>query len=108
MWFRLRAKRFMGLKFNRQKPMGKYIVDFICMELHLIVELDGGQHSDQKAYDQRRDAWLEEQGFTVLRFWNSQVLQEMEAVLEYLRGWVEEHKPLSPSPSPASGRGETS
>ncbi len=109
MWFRLRAKRFLGLKFKRQVPMGNYIVDFACMELRLIVELDGGQHGEQMAYDGRRSAWLEGRGFTVLRFWNNQVMAELEAVLESLRLWVESQKPaLSPSPSPAGGRGETS
>jgi very-short-patch-repair endonuclease len=108
LWFQLRAKRFMGLKFKRQKPMGNYIVDFVCMELGLIVELDGGQHAEQLTYDRQRSAWLEGQGFTVLRFWNNQVLGEMEAVLEFLRLWVEEQGPLSPGPSPAGGRGEAS
>ncbi len=106
MWYRLRAKRFMGLKFKRQKPMGHYIVDFVCMELGLIVELDGGQHAEQVAYDRRRDAWLERQGFTVLRFWNNQALGEMEAVLEFLRLWVEEQKrPSPPAPLPQAGEG---
>src|SRR6218665_3844492 len=100
LWYRLRAKRFMGLKFKRQKPIGHYIVDFVCMELGLIVELDGGQHAEQGAYDRRRDRWLEEQGFTVVRFWNNQVLQEMEAVLEFLRVWVESKRAPSPPPPP--------
>lgn len=71
LWHHLRAHRFQGLKFKRQKPMGRYIVDFICMERQLIIEIDGGQHSEQMDYDQSRDAWLRSQGYTVLRFWNN-------------------------------------
>lgn len=65
LWYHLRAHRFMGLKFKRQKPMGRYFVDFVCVERRLIIELDGGQHAEQMAYDQHRDAWLRSQGYTV-------------------------------------------
>jgi len=68
LWYHLRAHRFMDLKFKRQKPMGRYVVDFVCMERRLIVEIDGGQHTEQVAYDQQRDAWLRGEGYTVLRF----------------------------------------
>ena len=100
LWYHLRAHRFMGFKFKRQKPMGRYIVDFVCLEHRLIIEVDGGQHAEQVAYDQYRDAWLRSQGYTVLRFWNNDVMQQMEGVLEQIRCT------LSPSPSPASVRGE--
>ncbi len=100
LWYHLRAHRFMNYKFKRQKPIGRYIVDFICMEHRLIIELDGGQHSEQVAYDQQRDAWLRGQGYTILRFWNNDVMQQLEAVLEQIRCT------LSPGPSPACGRGE--
>lgn len=103
LWYYLRAHRFMGLKFRRQKPVGNYIVDFVCRSHMLVVEVDGGHHSEQLAYDYRRDAYLKSEGFTVLRFWNNQVLNETEAVLEFIHQTVET---LSPSPSPASGRGE--
>ena len=102
LWYRLRAHRFMGLKFKRQKPMGCYIVDFVCLEHRLIIELDGGQHAEQVAYDQHRDAWLRSQGYTILRFWNNDVMQQLEGVLEQIRCAVT----LSPDPSPTSGRGE--
>ncbi len=102
LWYHLRAHRFMGLKFKRQKPMGRYIVDFVCLEHRLIIEIDGGQHAEQVAYDQHRDTWLRSQGFTVLRFWNNKVMQQLEAVLEQIRCTIA----LSPNPSPASGRGE--
>ena len=101
LWYHLRAHRFMGLKFKRQKPIGRYIVDFVCMERGIIVELDGGQHAENVAQDQKRDAWLSSQGYTVLRFWNNEVMQQLEGVLEKIRLVA-----LSPGPSPASGRGE--
>ena len=104
LWYHLRAHRFMGFKFKRQKPIGRYIVDFICMEHRLIIEIDGGQHAEQVTYDQRRDAWLRNQGYTVLRFWNNDVMQELEGVLEQIRSALVNS--LSPGPSPASGRGE--
>ena len=108
LWYQLRAHRFMHLKFKRQKPVGHYIVDFICQEYGVIVELDGGQHQDNAAYDQARDAWLRAQGYTVLRFWNNEVMQQMEAVLEAIRlAVVAAQAALSPCPSPASGRGES-
>ena len=101
LWFHLRAQRFMGLKFKRQKPVGPFIVDFICLELGLIIEADGGQHGDKR--DQRRNDWLMRQGFTVLHFWNNDILQRTESVLEQI--W-QVALTLSPTPSPASGRGE--
>ena len=85
LWYRLRASRFLNLKFKRQKPIGHYIVDFICIEQMLIVELDGGQHAMQLQYDTKRTQFLESQGFRVLRFWNNQVLSELESVLEEIR-----------------------
>lgn len=94
LWYHLRAHRFMGLKFKRQKPMGSYIVDFVCVEHRLIIELDGGQHADDVTYDQRRDAWLRGQGYTVLRFWNNDVMQQLDGVLEQIR------LTLSPAPLP--------
>lgn len=85
LWLYLRAHRFMGLKFKRQKPVGNYIVDFICHSPKMIIEIDGGQHVEQAGYDRQRDAWLQQEGFVVLRFWNNEVLQETEAVLERIR-----------------------
>src|SRR3990172_5216300 len=85
LWYQLRAHRFLGLKFKRQKPMGCYIVDFVCVERWLIIELDGGQHAEQATYDQQRDEWLRSQGYTVLRFWNNEVMQQLEGVLEQIR-----------------------
>ena len=100
LWYHLRGHRFEGLKFKRQKPFGSYIVDFICLDRLLIVELDGGQHSEQMQYDQRRDDWLRAQGYTVLRFWNNQVLQELPAVLECIRLAALAGRPSPPTPLP--------
>lgn len=96
LWYHLRAHRFMGLKFKRQKPIGCYIVDFVCLEQFLVIELDGGQHMEQADQDRERDEYLRERGYRVLRFWNHQVLGEMEAVLERIR--------LEVAPSPYAGR----
>ncbi|TDY04009.1 endonuclease domain-containing protein [Thiohalophilus thiocyanatoxydans] len=85
LWLYLRAHRFMGLKFKRQKPIGHYIVDFVCHSPKIIIEIDGGQHVEQEEYDQRRALVLKQKGFTVLRFWNNEVLKETEPVLEKIR-----------------------
>jgi len=83
LWYYLRANR-LGYKFKRQVPIGNYIVDFVCLEKRLIIELDGGQHSDNQKYDMDRTAWLDERGFEVLRFWNHDVLQQTESVIEII------------------------
>ena len=110
LWYHLRAHRFMGRKFKRQKPLGCYVVDFICLEEKLIIELDGGQHAENLEYDQERDAWLRSQGFTVLRFWTNELMNETESVLERIRLALEHEavssETLSPGPSPVNGRGE--
>ncbi|WP_265919025.1 endonuclease domain-containing protein [Cupriavidus nantongensis] len=86
LWYRLRDRRFMGLKFKRQHPVGPFIADFVCIEAMLVIEADGGQHGD--APDAARDAWFQQQGFQVLRFWNSEVLGQTDAVLEAVRRFV--------------------
>jgi very-short-patch-repair endonuclease len=110
LWHHLRAHRFMGRKFKRQKPIGRYVVDFVSLEEKLIIELDGGQHAENHEYDHERDEWLRAQGYTVLRFWNCESMNETESVLERIR-MVFEHEwhsseTLSPNPSPTSVRGE--
>jgi len=82
LWARLRRKQLYGLKFRRQHPMGRYIVDFCCISSKLIVEIDGDSHADQRAYDRERTTWLEKQGYTVIRFTNSEVAHQLDAVLE--------------------------
>jgi very-short-patch-repair endonuclease len=80
LWTHIRAHRFQALSFRRQVPIGPYVVDFACLEARLIIEVDGGQHADASR-DTRRDAWLRSQGFSVMRFWNNDVLANMEGVL---------------------------
>ncbi|MDO5090119.1 MAG: endonuclease domain-containing protein [Cardiobacteriaceae bacterium] len=82
LWQHLRAGRLQGYKFRRQQPIGDYIVDFLCLAPKLVVEADGGQHGEQQAYDQARTAYLQSLGFTVLRFWNHEILQQTESVLD--------------------------
>ena len=84
LWYFLRRNYIDGCHFRRQAPIGPYIVDFVCFRSKVIVELDGGQHMARKAADQRRDAWLECQGFQVLRFWNHDVLRDTDAVLDVI------------------------
>jgi very-short-patch-repair endonuclease len=81
LWTVLRARRLSGAKFRRQHPIGSYIVDFCCLEYALVIELDGGQHATQVEADQNRTIFLEQNGYTVLRFWNHEVLQNIEAVV---------------------------
>ncbi|GAA0550618.1 very-short-patch-repair endonuclease [Rhizomicrobium palustre] len=83
LWQELRSRRFHAFKFRRQQPIGPYIADFVCFDAKLIVELDGGQHglATNEAYDAARTAWLEQEGFRVLRFWNSDVIENFESVL---------------------------
>jgi len=82
LWQRLRGKQLYGWKFRRQHPYGVYVLDFVCIDAKLIVEVDGGQHVEQRQDDEIRDACLSAAGFQVLRFWNNQVMQEIEAVVE--------------------------
>jgi len=111
-WNLLRNRRFNGLKFVRQYPIGPFIADFVCRELMLVVELDGSQHRETEAeYDRRRTAVLNREGFAVLRFWNSEVLKELEGVLEMLHAVVAGHRPspgwrYSPATLSPLGRGE--
>ncbi len=80
LWDVLRAHRLGGWKWKRQVPWGPYFLDFLCVEVGLVVEVDGGQHADRVAYDQRRTAYLERSGLRVLRFWNSDVLTNRDGV----------------------------
>ena len=84
LWRYLSGKQLQGLKFRRQQPIGNYIVDFVCFSRRLIVELDGGQHAVEKERDIFRDDWLRSQGFKVLRFWNNEILGNLEGVSEVI------------------------
>ena len=82
LWKHLRLKQLEGHRFRRQVPIGPYYADFLCLERRLIVEVDGGQHAEREIEDSRRTAWLESQGFRVIRCWNNEVLQNIEGVVE--------------------------
>jgi very-short-patch-repair endonuclease len=81
LWAVLRGRQFSGFKFRRQHPIGKYIVDFACTKYHLVIEADGGQHADNFG-DDERTRYLEDQGWRVIRFWNADILANLEGVLE--------------------------
>ena len=82
LWRHLRQRQIAGLKFRRQHPIGRYILDFVCLEARLVIELDGGQHAHRQGADQERTAWLEARGYRVLRFWNTEVFENPEGVME--------------------------
>ncbi len=81
-WFRLRDRQLCEAKFRRQHPIGPYIVDFCCPDRGLVVELDGGQHAEQTLADQARTRFLEADGYRVVRFWDHEVLDSMDTILE--------------------------
>ncbi|MCK6554739.1 endonuclease domain-containing protein [Candidatus Binatia bacterium] len=81
LWYHVRARQVDGAKFRRQEPLGPYMVDFCCVESRLVVEVDGGQHFEQREYDEERSRFLELSGYRVLRFWNNEVMENIEGVL---------------------------
>ena len=93
LWKQLRLKQIEGFKFRRQQPIDNYIVDFVCFEKRIVIEVDGGQHATQSEDDIARDTYLRQQGLKVLRFWNNEVLQNINGVLEVIR-----ESCLSPAP----------
>ncbi len=95
LWNFLRSRQLEGLKFRRQEQIGGYIVDFVCYNRKLIIELDGSQHLNSDE-DQTRDQWLKSQGFTVLRFWNNDVMKNLEGVLLVIRDQCVNHPPPAP------------
>ncbi len=90
LWTRLRNRGVAGAKFRRQVPVGPFIADFACVERRLIVEVDGGQHADASAADHRRTRVLNHHGYIVLRFWNSEVLQNLDGVLATIEAALRE------------------
>jgi len=100
LWGHLRDRQIEGFKFCRQQPVGRYIVDFANFEKKVIVELDGGQHTLDPR-DEIRDEWLRAEGYKVLRFWDNEVLSNLEGVLESIRNAL-----LTPHPDPLPPRGE--
>ena len=104
LWSHLRDRQLDGHKFKRQVPRGAFIVDFACLDRNLIVELDGGQHAAplQNKEDQKRSEWLTGEGYRVLRFWNSEVLENMDGVLLTIIQALKD--PPHPNPLPAGER----
>ena len=103
LWGLLRNRQLDGWKFRRQAPIGNYIVDFVCLETKVVVELDGGHHQLQESDDEERTKWLESEGFRVLRFWNNQVLRDTASVQESILS--EMGHGGGPVPSPLRGEG---
>ena len=91
LWFALRDRRFAGFKFRRQVPIDRFIADFICFEARLVIEVDGGQHVGS-SQDKLRDRWFAENGFRVARFWNNEVLSNLEGVLTMLLAELESRR----------------
>jgi very-short-patch-repair endonuclease len=105
-WLRLRDRRVGGWKFRRQMPIDRFIVDFCCPDAKVVIEIDGGQHGERAEQDANRTTVLEAMGYIVVRFWNHDVIQNPEGVLEEIMGTLNQLNPdpLTPTLSP-SGRG---
>lgn len=102
LWNHLRNRQLADLKFRRQATVGPYIADFLCVERSLIVEADGGQHGDEQ--DRLRTSYLQSRGYSVLRFWNDDILRNMDGVLTMILEAANKAEP-SPNPLPQAGEG---
>jgi very-short-patch-repair endonuclease len=102
LWNRVRSRAIDGHKFVRQEPLGRYVVDFLCREKRLVIELDGGQHQGNTK-DVVRDRWLREHNYRILRVWNNDVMTNMDGVLEAIAQALDAETP----PHPASASGES-
>ena len=100
LWNRLRSRSVDGNKFVRQHPIGRYVVDFICREKRLVIEVDGGQHAES-ARDRVRDKYLLDHNYRVMRFWNNEIMSNMDGVLETIANALSADAP--PHPVPADG-----
>lgn len=107
LWRHLRMRQMGGCKFRRQHPLGRYILDFVCLEAALVVEVDGGQHAENAEQDLLRTMFLSQQGLHVLRFWNNDVLKDIESVKQVIWNALGKVGTETPSqPSPLKGEGE--
>jgi very-short-patch-repair endonuclease len=104
LWQILRNRQLAGWKFRRQHPIGPFIVDFVCIEKKLVVEVDGGQHATSLQEDTKRTRYLENKGYRVVRFWNNDVLRESDSVLNFVLNFLSGSPP--PCPSPPKGARE--
>ena len=106
LWSVLRNRKLNGAKFRRQQPIGPFIADFVCQEQKLIVEADGGQHAEN-VRDARRTAFLEGVGYRVLRFWNNDILTNLDGVAQVIANALSTPHPAQAAPeSPSPSRGE--
>jgi very-short-patch-repair endonuclease len=106
LWRILRSRQLAGWKFRRQRPIGRYVADFVCMEQKVIVEVDGSQHADNLR-DAIRTVWLQSMGYQVIRFWNPDVLTNAEGVAETILDALKRRSgTLTPALSRGAGEGE--
>jgi very-short-patch-repair endonuclease len=105
-WQRLRRKQLDGARFRQQFPIGPYIVDFLCLQRRLIIEIDGGQHATNVAADAARTTWLASQSFHVMRFWNNDVSDNLDGVIDTIYRWLLNNPAPPPRPAPVKGAGE--
>jgi very-short-patch-repair endonuclease len=105
LWRHLRGRQVGDHKFRRQHPLGRYVVDFVCLEAGLVVEVDGGQHAEQRDYDRERTQWLAQRGFRVLRFWNHEVMNDLEGVMAAIGQALRVGTRPPSRPSPCQGEG---
>lgn len=108
LWKYLRKSSLLSLKFRRQQPVGCYIVDFLCCEKKIIIELDGGQHNTQKnvEYDKKRDEFLQNKGYKVIRIWNNDITRNIEGVIEYIKKEINTPTPKSEISTLPQGEGK--
>ena len=111
LWYRLNNRQLAGCKFVRQEPIGPYFADFVCREHRIVIELDGSQHAESE-YDRVRDAFMTERGYRVMRFWNNEIMTNLDGIVETI--YVALTSPAAPHPvappaqldlSPQAGRG---
>ncbi|MBS0194615.1 MAG: endonuclease domain-containing protein [Proteobacteria bacterium] len=105
LWTVLRGRALLGRKFRRQYPIAGHIVDFVCIDARMVIEVDGGQHADARSADAARTARIEALGYKVIRFWNHDVLQNIEGVYQVIERELCGRQPTPPQPSPASRGG---
>ena len=100
LWRYLRMRQLDGHKFRRQVPIGPYIADFVCLKAMLVIEVDGGQHADAVTYDSRRDDFMRGQGYRILRFWNNEVLANIEGVWDVIAAEINNPPSCGGTPHP--------
>jgi very-short-patch-repair endonuclease len=105
LWTALRGRRFDGLKFRRQYPTGQYVLDFYCLELHLALEIDGESHLGKEEHDELRTKAIEAEGINIVRFWNTQVYDEFESVMEAIWRECQQRRSLKIGQSQDKGHG---